>query len=390
MRNEESAYLFIMKNKIILVVSSLFLLASCGTNTNVTASSIDVATATTVLKKAMEAETASDALGIKASASFAASVDISIPAEMIGAKDSVALEADAGSSSADPITSIKANAALSDVSVEAMASGLSATSLSDLKASVVASGSAAFNVEGVSASAITGDYANMKVAAYLDNGNVYADASNATFIQFGNFIDSLLSSNPTTASAGKYLYPNVVSAKSLPVFSEKVKAQVTSGVTETMDQLASYKDYFQTVSYSDGTFGLNASLKKNDLVSLVALIAAKSAGSSNVAGGAASTAALIIQFLNVNACDLKITFNEKGLISSSFDLDIGVDTTFGEIYKSIAGASVEVPSAYASLSEKVALAFKYNVSFLQGKDVVVAFPNTSEYASGTSSAPLAA
>lgn len=382
--------MFIMKNKIILVVSSLVLLASCGTNNNVTASSIDLATATATLKKAMEAETASDALGIKATASFSANVDINIPAEMNESDDLAALQADAGSSSANPINSIKASASLSDISFEAMVSGLSATSLADLKASVVASASAKFNVEGVSASAITGDYANMKVAAYLANGNVYTDASNETFVQFGNFIDSLTSSNPTTVSAGKYLYPDAVSAKNLPVLSEKVKTQITSSVAAAMDQLASYKDYFQTVSYSDGTYGLNASLKKNDLISLVALLAAKNAGSSSAAGGMASAAALLIQFLNVNACDFKITFDEKGLISSSFDLDIGVDTTFGAIYQSVAGASAEVPSAYASLSEKAALAFKYNVSFLQGKDVVVAAPNASEYVSGSSSAPIAA
>lgn len=376
-----------MKNKIILVVSSLFVLASCGTNNNVTASSIDTATATTALKKAMEAETAADALGIKASTSLAASVDVNIPAEL-NSDGPIVAEADASSSTVNPVNTIKASVALSDVAVEAMASGLTSSTLADLKASVVASGSAKFNVEGVSASAITGDYANMKAAAYLANGNVYVDASNEAFVKFGNYIASMTSSTPMTVTAGKYLLPSVVSADNLPVFSEKVQAQVKSDIATTLEQLTTYKDYFQTVAYSDGTFGLNASLKKNDLISLAALIATKNAGSSSAAGGMASTAALIIQFLNVNACDLKITFNEKGLISSSFNLDLGVDTTFGAIYKTIAGTSVELPSQYASLSEKVSLTYKYNVNFLQGKDVVVASPTASDYSPVSSATPL--
>jgi hypothetical protein len=378
-----------MKNKIILVVSSLFLLASCG-GSNVTASSIDTATATAALKKAMEAETASDALGFKASASFSADFDVTTP--VMGGMDTPILMADGGETSTG--THIKGSASLSDASLEVMASGLSSSKLEDLKASAVAAASLKYNVEGVSTSAVTGDYSGMKAAAYLENGNVYADLSNAKAVEFGNMVATLASTfsgnTPVAMTAGKYVYSNLVKATSLPILSEKVKTSISEDVDNTMKQLETYKDYFQTVSYSDGTFGLNASLSKTDLVALVGTIAVKNASSSSTDNSTAKIAASLIQFLNLNACELKITFGEKGLISSSSKLDLSVDTNLGAIYGAIAGTSVSLPSEYTSVVEKLSVKYESSVNFLSGTDVKVLAPTASEYTAASTSAPVEA
>jgi hypothetical protein len=195
---------------------------------------------------------------------------------------------------------------------------------------------------------------------------------------------------PVAMTAGKYVYSNLVKATSLPILSEKVKTSISEDVDNTMKQLETYKDYFQTVSYSDGTFGLNASLSKTDLVALVGTIAVKNASSSSTDNSTAKIAASLIQFLNLNACELKITFGEKGLISSSSKLDLSVDTNLGAIYGAIAGTSVSLPSEYTSVVEKLSVKYESSVNFLSGTDVKVLAPTASEYTAASTSAPVEA
>jgi hypothetical protein len=331
-----------MKNKIILVVSSLVLLASCGTPVNPTVSSVTPASSTTtssvvvtstsvapataaaVLNKAMAAEATSDALGVKFHANLAAGIDAHIP---------------------------------------------------------------------------SAEFTGMSAAAYLANGNAYVDLSNEMACSFYDYVSSMIGGDGASMlEPGKYLKEGVITNDNLPLFSTSIKSDITANAAKIAEELDTYKAYLNTISYSDGSYAVTTSLNLDQVLAFAMQVMMQSASASSSAPFDTSKLPQIISLIGdavtLNACQAEIRFAESGILSTSMKIDVAAATTLGALLPIISGSSdasssVELPEEYASLKEAASLKFDFTATYAHGEAVSVASPVASEYHTPvTSSTPV--
>jgi hypothetical protein len=409
-----------MKNKIILVVSSLVLLASCGTPVNPTVSSVTPASSTTtssvvvtstsvapataaaVLNKAMAAEATSDALGVKFHANLAAGIDAHIPytapEQPVEAADAASVPA--SSEAASPFAALTGSLTVSDFNVEVAAKGLTATDVANVAASAQASGSVKYSLQTPAMSEPTAaEFTGMSAAAYLANGNAYVDLSNEMACSFYDYVSSMIGGDGASMlEPGKYLKEGVITNDNLPLFSTSIKSDITANAAKIAEELDTYKAYLNTISYSDGSYAVTTSLNLDQVLAFAMQVMMQSASASSSAPFDTSKLPQIISLIGdavtLNACQAEIRFAESGILSTSMKIDVAAATTLGALLPIISGSSdasssVELPEEYASLKEAASLKFDFTATYAHGEAVSVASPVASEYHTPvTSSTPV--
>ena len=121
----------------------------------------------------------------------------------------------------------------------------------------------------------------------------------------------------------------------LPLLSDSVEAQITSAMSNASAYLTAYKDYFKTYSYSNGNYAIDFSLTNDSLKALLtqtlSSLAASSSIQSDMNSAFTTYIGLISNFLKINACQEVLVYNDKGPVSLAYNVDIAVNTTFGDI-----------------------------------------------------------
>ena len=379
---------------ILLVASSLTALASCG-GANGTllpsgGTSIEQASGAQHLSTAIAATGTGDALGLRLnSLNLSAAADITV----VSGESSIA--ATGKSSSGPTFTGERYQGSLdiSGLKGSVMASGLTSSQLSEVKASASLEGS-------VKATYLSSsfDYSNMAVKAYVANGSVYADLSNAKFVEFINLISNISSgaikvfptstglsfssaeslANPLTA--GKYLFSNVLGDMPLPLLSEDAQAQLATVGQNVGAALSQASEYFKAYSYANGNYALEFNLTKETLIAAIEEAATNSSAASETGDMLATYADALGKFLTINACQAVVVYNDQGLVSSGANIDIAFKATFGDIFAAMTSGNSEaaafsLPDSIKSANEEVSFKFAFSLDLLTGNDVVVAAPD---------------
>jgi len=390
------------KQHFILLSTSLLALASCGGTGALLPSggtSIDQAEGIKHLSTAVSSVGSDGAFGVKLN-NFAlnATADVNIP--------SVSMTTDMPTMT---MTSVQASFDASDVTFSAMAQGLKSTDVSAVKAAVDFGGSfkasVAMGMSGVTTSSAI-DYSGLSLGAYVSEGNAYLNLSNGKVVDLLNTVINLSSSRSgygsgygadvsygtsTKLTAGKYVSKGVLTQSMLPLLSDSVEAQITSAMSNASAYLTAYKDYFKTYSYSNGNYAIDFSLTNDSLKALLtqtlSSLAASSSIQSDMNSAFTTYIGLISNFLKINACQEVLVYNDKGPVSLAYNVDIAVNTTFGDIVSPMmSSASSTFTAEQLAAVEKVTYKSSYNFSFLSGADVKVTLPtDLSTYTEPTSS-----
>jgi hypothetical protein len=329
------------------------------------------------------------ALGISLSSfNFGIDADLNVPLYLL---NMVTPTADM----TDSVLGIKAGASITNASLTAGITGLKSKVVSDVKAAINAKADVAYSVNASNstsavsvANSANGVYAN----AYLANGSVYVDLSDANLV---NLINSAAAANGTTSSsitAGKYVAgKNVITADNLPLMSADVAAEFSGFGTMLQNELVAYKDYIETYSYANGDYAVNINLSKDKITALVANVV--SSMSSEQGATVSTYAAIALKFLNIDACQATAIFNDSGVKSVATNIKVGFDTTLGEIMNAISPmpASYSLDSIQQALynkTEKLAFNLSFKIDVLQGDAVSVVVPSDDELAKYSTESPV--
>lgn len=347
--------------------------------------SIAVSTGVVALNQAVAGTANSDKLGIKFSG---LSLSLNMSTYEIAQEAALVPSSSSASASSYDLTSVKASASLSNASLSFLAEGLTATSGANLKASLTAAADVAYNVDVTKPSTaefkVSQNQSGVTAAAYLSNGQLYFDASNAALLSLLNGtlgeVASLDGNSFASFGGGKYNIGAIIADSSLPILSEGTITKIRSFGTQMAARINEFSRYFKAAKYDDGSYGLSLSLTKNDLMAVALETYNQEIGSS--ATSLPKDISAFFSDLTVTSLSAGIVYTESGLKSLTTDVNVSFSGTLGdEIAFTNRDDEISLSTADAAKTVSYGLMVKGTFGILTGSEVTVAIPDLSSYAS---------
>jgi hypothetical protein len=333
------------KQTLILILSTLTVLASCTGSGAASSASTPVLTpedGTAKLKAVLKTIPTTKALGVelKNLACDISAYDTPSPSESSSASTSASTSTSTASTEIGHLKVVNG-------SIKAAIKGLDATKVADLSAQ------ASLNFDEVDYGIVikkfkdTFDAKPVQANAYLANGNAYLDMENqatATLAQhlmidvvmFINslsnsssglalsslFAPSFAASTSETFTPVKVAYNGVIDDKSLPIWSTDNTTKYSDGVDEGATYILGHNDVFSFSYDAAGNGVMAVTLTKESLKSLVHEGMAKEASSSSASTSVDYTQAdTVIDALTINELSGKLVFSDSAILSASWNVD---------------------------------------------------------------------
>lgn len=227
------------------------------------------------------------------------------------------------------------------------------------------------------------DYSDIDAAAYLSNGGLYVNASDAELRGLiSDFLTSFVATDATEEEIAammesipnKFQMPGLISEEMLPIMgmlevildvetlptTEEVVAMLGEVINEPT--FAIVDDYVTILDYDDGSFGIGIDITKEDVLSLASIVI--SSMEEGIPQEQLDTIlAEYAKVFEVDSFKVTVLLNKDALLSDFLvDIDVSIDTSLSELM-SESGQALQVDAAIKS-----DLTLKY------GDDVSVILP----------------
>jgi hypothetical protein len=329
-----------------------------------------VADGAAVLQKAVAATSNCDKLGLKLSGFEFSESESSVGEEI--AYD--------GNSYSYAFTSLAGALSLSNASASLMAEGLTSSDGADFKAVLSAQADVAYSSDTADFSGsqeIKRSLSQSGVSAsfYVADKHLYFDASSTAL---ASLITGYLQSSESglvkeAFASGKYDLGALFSDASFPIFDSSAVSSFQSLGSEVANDVSQFSPYFNSVKYSDGSYGLSISLTKDDLRAI--LLKTNGSGSS-AASSLPATVETELSSLTITSLSAGLVYTDSGIKTLKTDVDLSISETLGDV---LSGNAFSLSSSDAARKLSSALKIKGTLDVLTGDEVTVTIPDLSDY-----------